>query len=48
LPEVAHAADRRDAAWWVDRAVRILVLAGGLSAIVFIGGIFVFITGCPS
>lgn len=44
MAEVAHAADRRDAAWWIDRAVQILVLAGGLSAIVFIAGIFVFIT----
>ncbi len=44
MTDVAHAADRRDLAWWVDRAVQILVLAGGLSAIVFIAGIFVFIT----
>ena len=44
MPEVAHAADRRDLAWWVDRAVQVLVLLGGLSAIVFIAGIFLFIT----
>ncbi len=41
---MTHAADRRDLAWWVDRAMQVLVLAGGLSAIVFIAGIFVFIT----
>ncbi len=41
---LAHAADRRDAAWWIDRAVQVLVFAGGLSAIVFIAGIFLFIT----
>lgn len=41
---MTHAADRRDLAWWVDRAMQVLVFAGGLSAIVFIAGIFVFIT----
>ena len=40
---MSHAADRRDLAWWVDRVVQILVLLGGLSAIVFIVGIFLFI-----
>jgi phosphate transport system permease protein len=40
----AAAADRRDVAWWVDKAVAILVFAGGISAIVFILGIFIFIT----
>jgi phosphate transport system permease protein len=38
------AADRRDLAWWVDKSVAILVFTGGISAIVFILGIFVFIT----
>ena len=37
--------DRRDFAWFVDKAVQILVFVGGISAIVFIIGIFVFITG---
>ncbi|MEJ2085405.1 MAG: phosphate ABC transporter permease subunit PstC [Acidobacteriota bacterium] len=37
------AADRRDLAWYTDRFVQIVVLIGGLSAIVFILGIFVFI-----
>lgn len=36
--------DRRDAAWYVDRAARAFVFAGGISAIVFIIGIFVFVT----
>ncbi len=36
--------DRRDLAWFVDKAVQALVFLGGVSAIVFILGIFVFIT----
>lgn len=36
--------DRRDLAWYVDRGVQIAVLVGGISAIVFIFGIFAFIT----
>ena len=39
------ALDRRDLAWFVDKAVQVLVFVGGISAIVFIIGIFVFITG---
>jgi phosphate transport system permease protein len=35
--------DRRDAAWWIDLGVKVLVFAGGFSAIVFVLGIFVFI-----
>ena len=31
-------------AWYVDRAARILIFVGGISAIVFIVGIFVFVT----
>ena len=38
-------ADSRDSAWYVDKAVQVLVFVGGISAIVFILGIFVFITG---
>jgi phosphate transport system permease protein len=38
------AADRLTAAWYVDRAVAGLVFLGGISAILFIVGIFVFIT----
>lgn len=36
--------DRRDTAWYFDRAMKYLMFAGGISAIVFILGIFVFIT----
>jgi len=36
--------DRRDRAWWIDRVVAWLVFAGGISAIVFIVGIFAFVT----
>jgi phosphate transport system permease protein len=35
--------DRRDAAWYIDRAATWLVFLGGISAILFIGGIFAFI-----
>ena len=40
----AHAADRRDLHWLIDRAAHLLIFLGGVSAIVFIAGIFVFIT----
>ena len=36
--------DRRNAAWYIDKAVQVLVFVGGVSAIIFIIGIFVFIT----
>ena len=36
--------DRRNAAWYVDKLVQFIVFLGGISAIVFIIGIFVFIT----
>jgi phosphate transport system permease protein len=36
--------DARNTAWYVDKAVQIVVFLGGVSAIVFIIGIFVFIT----
>jgi len=35
--------DRRDIAWYVDKLVQVLVFIGGISAIVFIIGIFIFI-----
>lgn len=35
--------DRRDASWWYDQIARAFVFAGGVSAIVFIVGILVFI-----
>jgi phosphate transport system permease protein len=36
--------DRRNADWYIDKAVQVIVFIGGISAIVFIIGIFVFIT----
>jgi phosphate transport system permease protein len=36
--------DRLNRDWYVDKAVQVLVFLGGISAIVFIIGIFVFIT----
>jgi phosphate transport system permease protein len=36
-------ADRRTAAWWVDKGVQVLVFLGGISAIVFVLGIFLFV-----
>jgi phosphate transport system permease protein len=36
--------DRRNADWYIDKAVQVLFFIGGISAIVFIIGIFVFIT----
>ena len=36
--------DRRDFAWFIDKLVQVLVFIGGVSAIVFIIGIFVFIS----
>lgn len=38
------ALDRRNLAWYVDKAVQVVVFVGGVSAIIFIIGIFVFIT----
>lgn len=40
----AGADDRRDAAWYIDKAVAVLVFIGGVSAILFVVGIFVFVT----
>ena len=36
--------DRRDLTWWIDRVVQALVFVGGISGILFVIGIFVFIT----
>ncbi len=36
--------DRRTTDWYIDKAVQLLVFLGGISAIVFIIGIFIFIT----
>jgi phosphate transport system permease protein len=39
-----HEVDRLNFAWYVDKAVQVIVFVGGISAIIFIFGIFVFIT----
>ncbi len=39
-----HAIDRRNLDWYIDKAVQILVFIGGISAVIFIVGIFIFIT----
>ncbi len=36
--------DRRNADWYVDKAVQVIVFIAGISAIVFVIGIFVFVT----
>jgi phosphate transport system permease protein len=41
---IDEADDRRDTAWYIDKAVTVLVFVGGVSAILFIVGIFVFVT----
>lgn len=43
-PASLDAMDRRDFAWYSDRAAQLLIFAGGISAIVFVAGIFVFVT----
>ena len=45
-PAAARAADfdRRNVAWYIDKLVQVLVFIGGISAIIFIIGIFIFIT----
>ncbi len=40
---VDYDADRRTRAWYLDKAVQVLVFVGGISAIVFIIGIFAFV-----
>ncbi|MEZ4415848.1 MAG: phosphate ABC transporter permease subunit PstC [Gemmatimonadota bacterium] len=50
MSEVAHPSeeaaefDRRTMDWWIDRLVQLIVFAGGISGIVFVIGIFVFVT----
>ncbi|MDX1698497.1 MAG: ABC transporter permease subunit, partial [Thiohalobacterales bacterium] len=40
----ADAFDRRNADWYIDKVVQALIFIGGISAIIFVVGIFVFIT----
>ena len=48
MPKTKHTSgkslDYRDTSWYADRLVQVLMFVGGISAIVFIIGIFVFIT----
>jgi phosphate transport system permease protein len=43
-PNAARDFDRRNLDWYIDKLVQVLVFLGGISAIIFIIGIFVFIT----
>jgi phosphate transport system permease protein len=36
--------DRRNADWYIDKLVQVLVFIGGISAIIFVVGIFAFVT----
>ena len=40
----SHMDDGRNVDWFIDKAVQLFVFVGGVSAIIFIIGIFVFIT----
>ena len=40
----AHGDDARDLAWYSDKLAQVLIFIGGISAIVFILGIFIFVT----
>jgi len=42
-PVARAASDRPNLDWYIDKAVQALVFLGGISAIIFILGIFVFI-----
>ena len=42
--KTGDALDRRNLDWYIDKAVQVLVFIGGVSGILFIIGIFVFIT----
>ncbi len=42
--KAGEALDRRNLDWYIDKAVQVLVFIGGLSGILFVVGIFVFIT----
>ncbi len=43
-PNTVRDFDRRNLDWYIDKLVQVLVFLGGISAIIFIIGIFVFIT----
>jgi len=43
-PDEPDAVDARDVAWYVDKLAAALIFVGGVSAVLFIIGIFVFVT----
>jgi len=43
-PKTLARLDRRDISWYMDRLVQAVMFVGGISAIIFIVGIFVFIS----
>ena len=43
-PKATSDFDRRNLDWYIDKVIQVLVFIGGISAIIFIIGIFVFIT----
>lgn len=43
-PAEAPDIDRRNLDWYIDKCVQVLVFIGGISAIIFVLGIFVFVT----
>lgn len=43
LADLGRRLDRRDTSWWFDCAARTAVFVGGISAILFLVGIFVFL-----
>ena len=43
-PKAISDFDRRNLDWYIDKLIQVLVFIGGISAIVFIIGIFIFIT----
>ena len=42
--DLSAAFDRRNADWYIDKLVQALVFIGGISAIIFVIGIFAFVT----
>jgi len=43
-PKTTSDFDRRNLDWYIDKLIQVLVFIGGISAIIFIIGIFIFIT----
>ena len=43
-PNAARSFDHRNLDWYIDKCIQVLVFIGGISAIIFVIGIFVFVT----